>query len=86
MSITANEVESVLKSLRTGKASVPDVINNIILKEITSPHLSFPQSDLFNDSRIKGHVPALWKQASATPIHKKRMTLLTSQTTDQYHF
>ena len=33
--ITANEVESVLKSLRTGEASVPEAINNIILKEKT---------------------------------------------------
>ena len=32
ISITANEVESVLKALQTGKASGPDAINNIILK------------------------------------------------------
>ena len=31
ISITANEVESVLKALQTGKASVPDAINNRIL-------------------------------------------------------
>ena len=34
VSITANEVESVLKALQTGKASGPDAINNIILKEL----------------------------------------------------
>ena len=70
MPITSNEVESVLKSLRTGKAPVPEAINYIILKKITRP-LSFPQSDLFNASCFKGHIPALWKQANATPIHKK---------------
>ena len=31
ISVTANEVESVLKALQTGKASVPDAINNRIL-------------------------------------------------------
>ena len=70
ISITANEVESVLKALQTGKASGPDAINNRILKELAKP-LSFPLSDLFNASLIKGKVPALWKQANVTPIHKK---------------
>ena len=73
ISITANEVESVLKALRTGKASGPDGINNRILKELARP-LSFHLSDLFNASLvklIKGQVRALWKQANVTPIHKK---------------
>ena len=70
ISITANEVESVLKALQTGKASGPDAINNRILKELAKP-LSFPLSDLFNASLIKGKVPALWKQANVSPIHKK---------------
>ena len=70
ISITANEVESVLKALQTGKASGPDAINNRILKELAKP-LSFPLSDLFNASLSKGKVPALWKQANVTPIHKK---------------
>ena len=70
ISITANEVESVLKALQTGKASGPDAINNRILKELAKP-LSFALSDLFNASLIKGKIPALWKQANVTPIHKK---------------
>ena len=70
ISITANEVESVLKALQTGKASGPDAINNRILKELAKP-LSFPLSDLFNASLIKGQVPALWKQANVTLTHKK---------------
>ena len=65
ISITANEVESVLKALQTGKASGPDAINNRILKELAK-RLSFPLSDLFNDSLIKGQVPALWKQANVS--------------------
>ena len=70
ISITANEVESVLKALQTGKASGPDAINNRILNELAKP-LSFSLSDLFNASLIKGKVPALWKQANVTAIHKK---------------
>ena len=70
ISITANEVESVLKAHQTGKASGPDAINNKILKELAKP-LSFPLSYLFNASFIKGQVRALLKQANVTPIHKK---------------
>ena len=57
ISITTNEVESVLKALQTGKASGPDAINNRILKELAKP-LSFPLSDFFNTSFIKGQVQA----------------------------
>ena len=70
ISITAIEVESILRALQTCKASGPDAIDNRILKELAKP-LSFPLSDLFNASLIKGQVPALWKQANVTPIHKK---------------
>ena len=70
ISITANEVESVLKALQTGKASGPDAINNRSLKELAKL-LSSPLSDLFNASLIKGQVPDLWKQANVAPIHKK---------------
>ena len=70
ISITANEVESVLKALQTGEASGLDAINNRILKELAKPS-SFPLSDLFNASLIKEQIPALWKQANVTPIHMK---------------
>ena len=56
--ITASEVLPVLKAFKTGKASGPDAINNRILKELAKP-LSFPLSDHFNASLIKGQVPAL---------------------------
>ena len=69
ISITAKEVESVLKALQSGKASGPDVLTNRILKELAQP-LSFPLSNIFNASLIKGQVPALWKYANVTPIHK----------------
>ena len=68
--ITSDEVESILRSLPTGKASGPDSINNKILKDFAHP-LSTPLKDLFNFSLEKGQVPAVWKQANVTPIFKK---------------
>ena len=67
---TPYEVETVLKSLKTGKASGPDSINNRILKELSQP-LSYPLCDLSNYSIATGKVPAIWKQANITPIFKK---------------
>ena len=54
--ITSDEVESILLSLPTGKASGPDSINNKILKDFAHP-LSTPLKDLFNFSLEKGQVP-----------------------------
>ena len=70
ISLTSFEVESILKSLKTGKASGPDQISNRILKELAHS-LSFPLCDLFNYSLSSGKVPKLWKQANVTPIYKK---------------
>ena len=64
------EVETCLKSLKTGKAAGPDTINNRILKEVSGP-LSYPLCDLFNYSLSSGQFPEAWKQANITPIHKK---------------
>ena len=63
-------MESSLKSLKLGKASGPDQINNRILKEFAHS-LSFPLGDLFNYSHSCVKVPELWKQANVTPIFKK---------------
>ncbi|MES9994314.1 MAG: reverse transcriptase family protein, partial [Candidatus Thiodiazotropha sp.] len=70
VSTTPLEVESIFKSLKTGKAAGPDCINNRLLKEVATA-LSFPVCDLFNFSLANGKVPSLWKQANVTPIHKK---------------
>ena len=66
----SDEVESILRSLPTGKASGLNSINNKILKDFAHP-LSTPLKDLFNFSLEKGQVPAVWKQANVTPIFKK---------------
>ena len=68
--LTPPEVETCLRSLKTGKAAGPDTINNRILKEVSGP-LSSPLCDLFNYSLTSGHFPDEWKKANITPIYKK---------------
>ena len=70
ISISACEVEDILKTLKTGKAAGPDSIDNRLLKELARP-LSTPLTDLFNFSLSNGKVPSLWKQANVTPVFKK---------------
>ena len=70
ISLLPYEVESTLKSLKVGKASGPDQINNRILEELANP-LPFPLCDLFNYSLFCGKIPKIWKQANETPIFKK---------------
>ena len=70
LSISAYEVEDILKTLKTGKAAGPDSIDNRLLKELARP-LSAPLTDLFNFSLSTGKVPSLWKQANVTPVFKK---------------
>ncbi len=67
---TPNEVQSILLTLKTGKACGPDGINNVILKELALP-LSTPLCDLFNYSLSSGRVPCAWKEANVTPVFKK---------------
>ena len=68
--ITVDEVRSILQTLKLGKSSVPDNINNKILKEIASP-ISKPLCDLFNFSLSRGIFPEAWKQANVSPLYKK---------------
>ena len=68
--VTPEEVRDTLKSLPTGKAAGPDLINNRLLKELAQP-LALPLSDLFNFSLSSRSVPHIWKQANVTPVHKK---------------
>ena len=72
INVTADEVKIVLKSLVTGKALGPDLINNKILKKI-SDVLAEPLTDLFNASLSTSTVPDIWKRGNVTPIHKKNL-------------
>ena len=58
ISIPPQEVEDILKTLKTGKAAGPNSIDNRLLKELARP-LSVPLTDLFNSSLDKGKVPNL---------------------------
>ena len=64
------EVESMLKSLKIGKAAGPDSVNNRLLQKLAYP-LSFPLCDLYNFSFSSGTVPDLWKKANVIPVFKK---------------
>ncbi|MCG8077918.1 MAG: reverse transcriptase family protein, partial [Candidatus Thiodiazotropha taylori] len=67
---TADEIQSILKSLPVGKAAGPDSISNRLLNELAVP-LSEPLAELFNSSLRSGKVPKAWKEANITPVHKK---------------
>ena len=76
ISITPAEVNSVLQTLKLGKSSGPDTINNRILKELATP-LSQPLCDLFNSSLIQCVCPNTWKEANVSPLFKKDDPSLT---------
>ena len=64
------EIEEILSSLKLGKASGPDKINNTIFKEAAIP-LSKPLCDLFNYSMSKCICPDIWKEANVSLLYKK---------------
>ena len=68
--ILPSEVKATLLSLNTHKASGPDMINNRILKEL-STESSVPLSNIFNQSLTTGIVPTVWKNANVSALHKK---------------
>ena len=57
-------------SLKLGKATGQDNINNRILKE-AALQLANPLCDLFNYSMSKSICPNIWKEANVSPIYKK---------------
>ena len=64
--VTPAEVQIILKSLPVGKATGPDEINNVILREV----LASPLACLFNQSLYQGTVPDIWKIAHVCPVPK----------------
>ena len=64
------EVQSVLKTLKVGKASCPDGLSDRILKEL-SRELSLPYCSLFNQSLHMGIFPSLYKDANVSPVPTK---------------
>ncbi|MCG8113681.1 MAG: reverse transcriptase domain-containing protein [Candidatus Thiodiazotropha taylori] len=68
--LTPLEVESVLKTLKVGKACGPNGLSNHVLRELT-PIVSVPFCSLFNQSLRQGIVPAFYKDANVCPVPKK---------------
>ena len=81
--ITEHEITAALKTLKLGKATGPDNINNRVLKELLE-QLANPLSKLFNKSISSGKLPSQWKFAHVCAIHKK-VTQNLPQTTDPFH-
>ncbi|MCG8047724.1 MAG: reverse transcriptase domain-containing protein [Candidatus Thiodiazotropha endolucinida] len=67
---TPLEVESIIQSLKTGKASGPNGLSNRILKELYK-EVSPPFSSLFNHSLRLGIFPSCYKDANVSPVPKK---------------
>ena len=66
------EVKDILSTLKLGKSSGPDGINNHVLKvHVLSTELASPLYALFNFSLSQSTVPDSWKEANVMPILKK---------------
>jgi hypothetical protein len=70
ISTTPCEVKKILNSLELGKAHGMDGISARLLKE-TADTICLPLSSLINVSFDTGKVPAMWKKANVSPVHKK---------------
>ena len=68
--VSADQVNSILKSVRVTKACGPDGISARIVHECAS-ELSVPLAKLCKMSLSQGAFPSRWKQANIVPLHKK---------------
>ena len=72
--ISEDEIKIVSRSLKSGKATGPDLINNRVLREL-SCEISSPLTKLFNYSLSSGKVPSQWKLANVCAVFKKIDTI-----------
>ena len=70
MIITETDVDDILKTLDTSKATGPDMFNPRLLKEASSI-LKYPLCKPFNLSLSTSIFPTEWKFANVTPVFKK---------------
>ena len=71
INLSVEEVKSTLTKLSTAKATAPDQIHNLILKN-SAGIISEPLTFLFNRSLNEGIFPTVWKTAHVTPIYFKK--------------
>ncbi|XP_053381760.1 uncharacterized protein LOC128549254 [Mercenaria mercenaria] len=76
--ISANGIEKLLNKLDPHKASGPDQMKPIVLKNI-SKELSPIFSKLFKKSLQTSILPETWKMANVAPVYKKRLKVRSSQ-------
>ena len=78
ITISVSGVSKQLLKLNPGKAAGPDNISPRILKELHN-EIAPILTDIFNTSLSEGIVPDDWKNASVTPIYKKRSQMQTGK-------
>jgi hypothetical protein len=70
VSLTMQDVYSVLGKLQEKSSAGPDNIPNVLLKRCRES-LSWPLSILFTKSVDEGFLPQEWRDAVVTPVYKK---------------
>ena len=69
ISVTPNMVEKVIMNLDLSKASGPDCIPVVVLKNC-EPKLSYILAELFNNCLKESCFPDCWKVSSVVPVFK----------------
>jgi hypothetical protein len=70
LNITTDGILKLLKDIKINKASGPDAIPNILLKELATELAPIIQS-LFTQSLKTGELPPDWRNANVSPLFKK---------------
>jgi hypothetical protein len=76
-SISAADVLSQLRALKTNSSPGPDLHHPLLLKECASS-LSVPLAIIFSKCLCEGLFPRQWKRATVVPIHKSGPTSVPS--------
>ena len=84
INIVSEEITSLIRSLKKGKASGPDSISAHMLL-ICDDTLTLPLKLIFEQILSVGKYPDAWKIANVTPIFKK-VTSSLLKTIDQFHY
>ena len=70
---TPTKLIATSKKIKAKKTTDPDGYSNILLKQVI-PSLAYPLSLMYNSFLSISQIPAAWKRAIITPIHKKGPT------------
>ena len=68
--MSSKEIDSAMKSLKSGKATAPDGITGEMLK-VSSPVLLPILVKIFNHILLYGRYPTSWSEGIITALHKK---------------